>query len=45
MILLVLLHLAPAELSRHAVELEKRAIQLTIEEGKEDSEMLNVIFL
>ncbi|XP_075082123.1 uncharacterized protein LOC107771183 isoform X2 [Nicotiana tabacum] len=31
----MLLHLSPAELSRHAVDLEKRAIQLTIEEGKE----------
>ncbi|XP_058195452.1 uncharacterized protein LOC131311865 isoform X1 [Rhododendron vialii] len=30
-----LLHLPPAELSRHAFELEKRAVQLTIEEGKE----------
>ncbi|KAL0366484.1 UNVERIFIED_CONTAM: hypothetical protein Sradi_3538500 [Sesamum radiatum] len=28
----MLLHLSPAELSKHAVELEKRAIQLTIEE-------------
>ncbi|XP_059278840.1 uncharacterized protein LOC132033014 [Lycium ferocissimum] len=31
----MLLRLSPAELSRHAVDLEKRAIQLTIEEGKE----------
>ncbi|PSR96408.1 hypothetical protein CEY00_Acc26460 [Actinidia chinensis var. chinensis] len=31
----MLLHLPPAELSRHAVELEKRAVQLTREEGKE----------
>ncbi|CAK9178322.1 unnamed protein product [Ilex paraguariensis] len=31
----MLLNFSPAELSRHAVELEKRAIQLTIEEGKE----------
>ncbi|KAJ9553793.1 hypothetical protein OSB04_017838 [Centaurea solstitialis] len=31
----LLLHLSPLELSKHAVELEKRAIQLTIEEGKE----------
>ncbi|KAK2995082.1 hypothetical protein RJ640_020722 [Escallonia rubra] len=30
----MLLGLSPAELSMHAVELEKRAIQLTIEEGK-----------
>ncbi|KAL1814972.1 hypothetical protein ACET3Z_017546 [Daucus carota] len=30
-----LCHLSPAELSMYAVELEKRAIQLTIEEGKE----------
>ncbi|GFP78972.1 hypothetical protein PHJA_000040700 [Phtheirospermum japonicum] len=28
-----LLHLSPLDLSKHAVELEKRAIQLTIEEG------------
>ncbi|KZV55797.1 hypothetical protein F511_26614 [Dorcoceras hygrometricum] len=28
----MLLHLSPAELSKHAVELEKRAIQLTMEE-------------
>ncbi|XP_071742022.1 uncharacterized protein [Rutidosis leptorrhynchoides] len=31
----LLMRLSPSELSRHAVELEKRAIQLTIEEGKE----------
>ncbi|MCD7445899.1 hypothetical protein HAX54_015625 [Datura stramonium] len=31
----MLLRLSPAELSKHAVDLEKRAIQLTIEEGKE----------
>ncbi|CAA2970290.1 Hypothetical predicted protein [Olea europaea subsp. europaea] len=30
-----LLNLSPAELSKHAVELEKRAIQLALEEGKE----------
>ncbi|KAL3845881.1 hypothetical protein ACJIZ3_003284 [Penstemon smallii] len=30
-----LLHLSPAELSKHAVDLEKRAIQLTLEEGNE----------
>lgn len=29
----VLMHLSPAELSKHAVELEKRAIKLTMEEG------------
>ncbi|KAL0322838.1 UNVERIFIED_CONTAM: hypothetical protein Sangu_1903100 [Sesamum angustifolium] len=29
----MLLHLSPSELSKHAVELEKRAIQLTIEEA------------
>ncbi|GFY97865.1 hypothetical protein Acr_12g0004060 [Actinidia rufa] len=29
----MLLHLLPAELSRHAVELEKKAVQLTREEG------------
>lgn len=32
-------HLSPAELSMYAVELEKRAIQLTIEEGKEFQRM------
>lgn len=31
----MLLRLSPTELSKHAVDLEKRAIQLTIEEGKE----------
>lgn len=31
----MLLHLSPSELSRHAVDLEKRAIQLAIDEGKE----------
>ncbi|KAF3659572.1 hypothetical protein T459_13487 [Capsicum annuum] len=31
----MLLRLSPPELSKHAVDLEKRAIQLTIEEGKE----------
>ncbi|XP_052189524.1 uncharacterized protein LOC127799493 [Diospyros lotus] len=37
--------LPPAELSRHAVELEKRAMQLTIEEGKQLQRMkaLNVL--
>ncbi|XP_076881753.1 uncharacterized protein LOC143529974 [Bidens hawaiensis] len=41
----LLLRLSPAELSRHAVELEKRAIQLTIEEGKEMQRMqaLNIL--
>ncbi|CAA0842006.1 Unknown protein [Striga hermonthica] len=34
-----LLHLPPSELSKHAVELEKRAIQLTIEEGNEMQRM------
>ena len=29
------MHLPPSELSKHAVELEKRAIQLTIEEGRQ----------
>lgn len=29
------MHLSPTELSKHAVELEKRAIQLTIEEGRQ----------
>lgn len=40
-----LLRLSPSELSRHAVELEKRAIQLTIEEGKEMQRMqaLNIL--
>ncbi|KAI7740918.1 hypothetical protein M8C21_033045 [Ambrosia artemisiifolia] len=40
-----LLHLSPLELSRHAVELEKRAIHLTIEEGKEMQRMqaLNIL--
>ncbi|KAL4575386.1 hypothetical protein LXL04_022229 [Taraxacum kok-saghyz] len=41
----LLLRLSPVELSRHAVELEKRAIQLTIEEGQEMQRMqaLNVL--
>ncbi|KAL0432780.1 UNVERIFIED_CONTAM: hypothetical protein Slati_2612300 [Sesamum latifolium] len=41
----MLLHLSPAELSKHAVELEKRAIQLTIEEGNEMQRMkaLNIL--
>ncbi|KAL9999738.1 hypothetical protein Hdeb2414_s0025g00657151 [Helianthus debilis subsp. tardiflorus] len=41
----LLLRLSPLELSRHAVELEKRAIQLTIEEGKEMQRMqaLNIL--
>ncbi|XP_042009799.1 uncharacterized protein LOC121758468 [Salvia splendens] len=34
-----LMHLLPSELSKHAVELEKRAIQLTIEEGNEMQRM------
>lgn len=34
-----LMHLSPPELSKHAVELEKRAIQLTIEEGNEMQRM------
>lgn len=34
-----LMHLSPSELSKHAVELEKRAIQLTIEEGNEMQRM------
>ncbi|PIN01666.1 hypothetical protein CDL12_25826 [Handroanthus impetiginosus] len=40
-----LLHLSPAELSKHAVELEKKAIQLTIEEGNEMQRMkaLNIL--
>lgn len=33
-VLLVLRSFSPIELSRHAIELEKRAIQLTVEEGK-----------
>lgn len=33
MIVTELRHLTPAELSIYAVELERRAIQLTIEEG------------
>lgn len=32
--LVVLLNMSTAERSSHAVELEKRAIQLTVEEGK-----------
>ncbi|KAI3517039.1 hypothetical protein L1887_16245 [Cichorium endivia] len=41
----LLLRLSPMELSRHAVELEKRAIQLTIEEGQEMQRMqaLNIL--
>ncbi|KAK1400321.1 hypothetical protein POM88_010184 [Heracleum sosnowskyi] len=35
----ILGHLSPVELSMYAVELEKRAIQLTIEEGKEFQRM------
>ncbi|KAL1561496.1 hypothetical protein AAHA92_04190 [Salvia divinorum] len=35
----MLMHLPPSELSKHAVELEKRAIQLTIEEGNEMQRM------
>ncbi|GJS02274.1 hypothetical protein Tco_0318782 [Tanacetum coccineum] len=40
-----LLRLSPLELSRHAVELENRAIQLTIEEGNEMQRMqaLNIL--
>ncbi|KAL3619803.1 hypothetical protein CASFOL_034715 [Castilleja foliolosa] len=40
-----LLHLSPLDLSKHAVELEKRAIQLTIEEGNEMQRMkaLNIL--
>ncbi|KAL6578265.1 hypothetical protein OROMI_010593 [Orobanche minor] len=40
-----LLRLSPSELSKHAVELEKRAIQLTIEEGNEMQRMkaLNIL--
>nr|XP_043612681.1 uncharacterized protein LOC122584698 [Erigeron canadensis] len=40
-----LLRLSPSELSKHAVELEKRAIQLTIDEGKEMQRMqaLNIL--
>lgn len=34
-----LMHLSPSDLSKHAVELEKRAIQLTIEEGNEMQRM------
>lgn len=34
-----LCHLSPLELSRHAVELEKRSIQLSVEEGKEIERM------
>ncbi|GFS35956.1 hypothetical protein Acr_00g0042970 [Actinidia rufa] len=32
----VLVNVSPAELSRHAIELEKRAIQLTVEEASRD---------
>ncbi|KAI3730265.1 hypothetical protein L1987_61434 [Smallanthus sonchifolius] len=41
----LLLRLSPLVLSKHAVELEKRAIQLTIEEGKEMQRMqaLNIL--
>ncbi|KAJ0721608.1 putative Zinc finger, SWIM-type [Helianthus annuus] len=41
----VLVRLSPSELCKHAVELEKRAIQLTIEEGKEMERMqaLNIL--
>ncbi|CAL5418576.1 unnamed protein product [Camellia sinensis] len=41
----MLLKLSPAELSRHAVELEKKAIQLTVEEGKQMQRMkaLNIL--
>ncbi|XP_076889870.1 uncharacterized protein LOC143540784 [Bidens hawaiensis] len=41
----LLMRLSPSELSKHAVELEKRAIQLTIEEGKEMQRMqaLNIL--
>ncbi|KAG8369279.1 hypothetical protein BUALT_Bualt15G0134900 [Buddleja alternifolia] len=41
----MLLHLHPDELSNHAYELEKRAIQLTIEEGSEMKRMreLNIL--
>ncbi|KAI7740591.1 hypothetical protein M8C21_001532 [Ambrosia artemisiifolia] len=41
----LLVRLSPSELSKHAVELEKRAIQLTIEEGKEMQRMqaLNIL--
>ncbi|XP_071733034.1 uncharacterized protein [Rutidosis leptorrhynchoides] len=41
----LLMRLSPSELSRHAVDLEKRAIQLTIEEGKEMQRMqaLNIL--
>lgn len=35
----MLMHLSPSELSKHAVELEKKAIQLTIEEGNEMQRM------
>ncbi|CAH9050060.1 unnamed protein product [Cuscuta europaea] len=41
----MLLRLSPSELSRHAVDLEKRAIQLVIDEGKEINrgKMLNIL--
>ncbi|KAJ0763982.1 hypothetical protein HanPI659440_Chr08g0287051 [Helianthus annuus] len=41
----LLVRLSPSELCKHAVELEKRAIQLTIEEGKEMERMqaLNIL--
>lgn len=35
----MLLHLSPTQLSKHAVELEKRTIQLSIEEAKEVERM------
>ncbi|KAL3621535.1 hypothetical protein CASFOL_036447 [Castilleja foliolosa] len=40
-----LLHLSPLDLSKHAVELEKRTIQLAIEEGNEMQRMktLNIL--
>ncbi|CAA3017986.1 Hypothetical predicted protein [Olea europaea subsp. europaea] len=37
-----LLNLSPAELSKHAVELEKRTIQLAQEEGKEKCEFYGI---
>ncbi|EYU36565.1 hypothetical protein MIMGU_mgv1a010636mg [Erythranthe guttata] len=41
----MLLRLSPSDLSKHAVELEKRAIQLTVEEGSEMRRMktLNIL--
>ncbi|KAJ7957970.1 Integral membrane protein hemolysin-III-like [Quillaja saponaria] len=35
----MLLHLSPIELSKHAIELEKRSMQLSVEEGKEIKRM------